>query len=167
VIYYFALPVFALSLVIFQSSFLEALLFNKIGIEISFLCVIYAGLHMDAVKGCFMSFMLGFLLDSLTVSVTGIYTFIYVLMFFITMQVAPRVYKSKIAFIMVFTMMCAVLKMFILILIYQLIFDENVIVAGLMIYFPQAIILSLLSPAFFTLCHRFEEWFHGGVRRSA
>lgn len=166
-IYYFALPVFALSLVIFQTSFLEVLLFNKIGVEITFLCVIYAGLYMDAVKGCFASFMLGLLLDALTVPVTGIYTLIYVLMFFITMQVAPRVYKSKITFIMAFTMLCAVLKMLILILIYLFIFNENVIIAGLMIYFPQAIILSLLSPAFFTLCHRFEEWLNGGVRRSA
>jgi hypothetical protein len=88
-------------------------------------------------------------------------------MFFITMQVAPRVYKSKITFIMVFTLVCAVIKMLILVLIYQFIFGANVIVAGLTIYLPQAVILSLLSPAFFTLCQRFEEWFHGGVHRSA
>jgi rod shape-determining protein MreD len=167
VIYYFALPVFALCLVVFQTSFLEALLFNKIGIEITFLCVIYAGLYMDTLKGCVMSFLLGFLLDALTVDVSGIYTLVYVLMFFITMQVAPRVYKSKITFIMVFTLVCCVIKMLILVLIYQFIFGANVIVAGLTIYLPQAVILSLLSPAFFTLCQRFEEWFHGGVRRSA
>jgi rod shape-determining protein MreD len=167
VIYYFALPVLALSLVVFQTSILEALLFNKMGLEITFLCVIYAGLYMDAWKGCLMSFVLGFMLDSLTASVTGIYTIIYVVMFFITMQVAPRVYKTNIAFIMIFTMVCAVFKMLVLVFIYQLIFDANVLVAGLSIYLPQAVILSLISPAFFTLCHRFEEWFHGGIRRSA
>jgi len=167
VIYYFALPVLALSLVIFQTSILEALLFNKIGLEITFLCVIYAGLYMDTWRGCLMSFVLGFVLDALTASVTGIYTTIYVVMFFVAMQVAPRVYKTKIAFIMAFTMVCAVVKMLALVLVYQLIFDANVLVAGLAIYLPQAVILSLISPAFFTLCHRFEEWFHGGVRRSA
>ena len=166
-IYYFVLPVFALSLAIFQSSFLEALLFNKISIEITFLCVIYAGLYMDTLKGCLMSFMLGFFLDSLTAPVTGIYTIIYIVMFFATVQVAPRVYKTKITFIMAFTMVCAVVKMLVLVFIYHLIFDANVLIAGLSIYLPQAVILSLISPAFFTLCHRFEEWFHGGVRRSA
>jgi rod shape-determining protein MreD len=156
-IYFLLVPVFSLALVVFQASFLEAVLFNSIGIEITLLCVIYAGLYLDVLRGVYASFFLGLIMDCLTSPVSGLFSLVYVLIFFIAIQVAPRVYKAKLTFVIAFTFSCAVLEALMLITIYELIFGASIPRAALSVYLPQAVITGLLGPGFFSLFCRIKD----------
>lgn len=166
-IYFLTVPVFSLVLVVFQTSFLEAVLPDNIGVEITLLCVIYAGFYLDALKGAYASFFLGLMMDCLTAPVSGIFSLIYVLIFFIAMQVAPRVYKSKVVFVIVFTFLCAALEALMLTIIYELIFGVSMLKATLAFYLPQAVIMGLLGPGFFSLFCRIKDSFNAGNARTA
>ena len=66
-----------LLLVVVQTTILDFLTLGWIGMEISLIVVIYAGFHLDALRGGILSLMLGFFLDCLTSAIFGLYMFLY------------------------------------------------------------------------------------------
>ena len=67
-------PVAAAFLVIVQITILDLFSLGWIGMEISLIVVIYAGFHLDALRGGILSLVLGFFLDCLTSAIFGLYT---------------------------------------------------------------------------------------------
>ena len=59
-IYYLLLPILLLLLVIVQITILDLFSLGWIGMEISLIVVIYAGFHLDALRGGILSLLLGF-----------------------------------------------------------------------------------------------------------
>ena len=63
---FFLLPFLMLLVVIPQITLLDVLALRWVNMEISLICVIYAGFRFDAVRGGLMALVLGFFLDCLT-----------------------------------------------------------------------------------------------------
>ncbi|MEA1936085.1 MAG: hypothetical protein U9M96_04605, partial [Thermodesulfobacteriota bacterium] len=93
-IYYLILPVFSLLLIVFQTTVLDLFFLGKIELEVSLILVVWAGFHLDVVKGGILSFVLGFFLDCITGSMTGLFMFIYVVIFSLSKIVSLRVYAE-------------------------------------------------------------------------
>ncbi len=166
-IYFLLVPLFSLMLVVFQTSVLEAVMLDNINIEITLLCVIYAGLYMDTLKGVYASFFLGLMMDCLTAPVSGLFSLIYVVIFYIAMQVAPRVYKSKFTFVIAFTFSCTILEAFMLSISYELIFGSSVFRDTLAVYFPRSVIIGLLAPIVFGFFCKIKDLFNVRDARTA
>jgi len=165
VIYYFVLPVFSLVLIVFQTTVLDLFFLCKIEFELSLILVVYAGFHLDIMKGGVLSFILGFFLDCITGSMTGLFTFIYVLIFSISRIVSSRVYLEGIAFIMGFTFICVFSEGIITVLVYKLICGVDMYSDVLRVFFPQALVASVLSPALFSIFERLEVLLNVGETR--
>ncbi|OIP89096.1 MAG: hypothetical protein AUK24_06710 [Syntrophaceae bacterium CG2_30_49_12] len=140
--------------------------FGKISLEISLLLVIYAGFHLKVIKGFILSFLLGFFLDCIAGSISGLFTFIYTFLFFISKFVYPRIYPEKKSFIVIFTLICALLEQLLVILFNELIYGVNLFQHILRIFLPQALVISVLSPVFFNIFFRLEVLLNGGDARS-
>lgn len=164
-IYYFVLPVFSLVLIVFQTTVLDLFFLCKIEFELSLILVVYAGFHLDIMKGGVLSFILGFFLDCITGSMTGLFTFIYVLIFSISRIVSSRVYLEGIAFIMGFTFICVFSEGIITVLVYKLICGVDMYSDVLRVFFPQALVASVLSPALFSIFERLEVLLNVGETR--
>ncbi|PIP05694.1 MAG: hypothetical protein CO012_02370 [Syntrophobacterales bacterium CG_4_8_14_3_um_filter_49_14] len=164
--YLFFLPLLSLLLIIFQVSVTDIMFFGKISLEISLLLVIYAGFHLKVIKGFILSFLLGFFLDCIAGSISGLFTFIYTFLFFISKFVYPRIYPEKKSFIVIFTLICALLEQLLVILFNELIYGVNLFQHILRIFLPQALVISVLSPVFFNIFFRLEVLLNGGDARS-
>ena len=165
--YCLLLPVLLLLLVIAQITILDLFSLGWIGMEISLIVVIYAGFHLDALRGGIVSLLLGFFLDCLTSTIFGLYMFLYVLIFFLSMIVEGRVYAGKPVLIASFTGLCTLLEGLVIVLFYRLAFSADILYVIPRIFIPQAIVLGLMSPVFFNLLKRFEVSLHAEDRRPA
>jgi hypothetical protein len=96
---------------------------------------------------------------------TGLLTFIYVLIFSISRIVSSRVYLEGIAFIMGFTFICVFSEGIITILVYKLICGVDMYSDILSVFFPQALVASVLSPALFSIFERLEVLLNVGKTR--
>jgi rod shape-determining protein MreD len=159
-IYYPLIPLLLLLLVVVQTTILDFLTLGWIGMEISLIVVIYAGFHLDALRGGILALVLGFFLDCLTSAIFGLYMFLYCLIFYISMIVARRVYAGNPVLIASFTGICTILEGMVIVLLYRLLFGADILAAIPRIFIPQAIVLALLSPLVFRLFHRFEVFLH-------
>lgn len=166
-IYYLLLPVLLLLLVIVQTAILELFSLGWIGMEISMIVVIYAGFHLDPLRGGILSLLLGFFMDCLTSSIFGLYMFLYILIFSLAMIIEGKVYAGKPALIASFTGFCMLLEGLVIVLLYRFVFGADILYAILKIFVPQAIVLGLLSPFIFGLFQRFEVFVHAEDRRPA
>ncbi len=165
-IYLLILPLLLL-LVIVQITILDLLSFGWIGMEISLIVVIYAGFHLDALRGGILSLMLGFFMDCLTSAIFGLYMFLYVLIFFLSMVVADRVYAGRPFLIAFFAGLCTLLEGLVILLLNRFVLGVDVFYTILKIFIPQAVVVGLLSPLIFGLFQRFEGFLHAEVRRPA
>jgi rod shape-determining protein MreD len=166
-IYYLLLPVLLLLLVIVQITILELFSLGLIGMELSLIVVIYAGFHLDALRGGILSLLLGFFMDCLTSGIFGLYMFLYILIFCISMIVEGKVYARKLVLIASFTGFCMLLEGLLIVLLYRFVFGANILYAMLKIFIPQAVVLGILSPLIFGLLQRFEVFLHAENRRPA
>jgi rod shape-determining protein MreD len=166
-IFYLLLPVLLLLLVIVQITILDLFSFGWIGIELSLIVVIYAGFHLDALRGGILSLILGFFLDCLTSAIFGLYMFLYILIFYLSMIVSAKVYAGKSALIAFFTGLCTLLEGLVIMLLYRFVFGADILFAVLKIFIPQAVVVGILSPLFFGLFQRFEVFLHAEYRRPA
>ena len=155
-IYYLLLPLLLLLLVIIQNTILDVIALRWIGMEISLIVVIYAGFHLDALRGGLLSLVLGFFLDCLTSAIFGLYIFLYIVIFYFSMIVAGKVYAEKPVFIASFTGLCTLLEGLAITLLYRLFFGTDILYAIPKVFIPQAIVLGLLSPLIFRFFRRFE-----------
>ena len=159
-IHYLLLPMLLLLLVIVQLTILELFSFGWIGIEISLIVVIYLGFHLDALRGGFLSLLLGFFLDCLTSAIFGLYMFLYVLIFYLSNIVGGKIYAGKSALIASFTALCTLLEGLVIVLFYRFVFGADILDAIPKIFVPQAVVAGCLSPLCFILLQRFEVFLH-------
>jgi len=166
-IFYLFLPALLLLLVIIQITLFELLSFGWIGIELSLIVVIYAGFHLDALRGGTLSLLLGFFMDCLTSAIFGLYMFLYILIFFLSMIIERKVYAAKPALISTFTGICMLLEGLVIVLLYRFVFGADILYAILKIFIPQAVVLGILSPFLFGLFQRFEVFVNAENRGPA
>jgi rod shape-determining protein MreD len=166
-IYCLLTPIMLLLLVIVQITILNLLSLGWITMEISLIVVIYAGFHLDALRGGILALVLGFFLDCLTSTMFGLYIFLYLLIFFLSMIVAGKIYAEKPSLIAAFTGCCVLLEGLTIVLLYRIFFGADILYAIPKIFIPQAIVVGLLSPLFFGLFHRFEVFLHAEDTRPA
>ena len=166
-IYYTLLPLLLLLLVVVQTTILDFLTLGWMSMEISLIFVIYAGFHLDALRGGILSLVLGFFLDCLTSAIFGLYIFLYCLIFYISMIVAKRVYSGNPLLIASFTGICTILEGLVIVLLYHFLFGADILAAIPRVFIPQAALLGLLSPLFFRLFDRFEVFSNAEDTRPA
>jgi len=138
-----------------------------VGVELSLIVVIYAGFHLDALRGGILSLLLGFFLDCLTSAIFGLYMFLYLLIFYLSMIVEGKVYAGKPALIASFTGLCMLLEGLVIVLLYRFVLGADILYAILKIFIPQAVVVGILSPLIFGLFQRFEVFLHAEDRRPA
>ncbi|HEX7504185.1 MAG TPA: hypothetical protein VF336_02860, partial [Syntrophales bacterium] len=98
--YFIVLPIFATLLIVLQKTLLDLLFGGRIGVEVSLILVVYAGFHLDMVRGGVLAFLMGFLLDCVSGTIMGLYTFIYVMLFILSYLLSPKIYGERMLFIM-------------------------------------------------------------------
>lgn len=158
---YILLPLFSLLLIVFQMMIADIVFFGKIGMELSLILVIYAGFRLDVIRGGCLSFIIGFMRDCITCSISGLYTLLYVFVFLISLTASSRISPGKQFFIMIFTLICALLEGMLVIVIHPLLYGGDISSHALRIYLPQALIVSGLSPLLFKLFNRIEVILNG------
>jgi len=163
--YYIALPFFTILLVVLQRTLLDLLFGGRIGVEVSLILVIYAGFHLDMVRGGVLAFLTGFLLDCVSGTITGLYTFTYVLIFILSYLLSPRIYGERMLFIMGYAFLCVLLEGLFIFTVYWSVYGTDVSQGLLRTYLPQALVAGVLSPALFTLFNRLEATVHAGEAR--
>src|SRR5512135_2200966 len=163
--YYIVLPFFTVLLVVLQRTLLDLLFGGRIGIEVSLILVIYAGFHLDMVRGGVLAFLTGFLLDCVSGTIMGLYTFTYVLIFLLSYLLSPRIYGERMLFIMGYAFMCVLLEGLFIFAVYWSVYGTDVSQGLLRTYLPQALVAGVLSPALFTLFNRLEAAVHAGEAR--
>jgi cell shape-determining protein MreD len=162
---YLFLPVLLLLLVIVQITILDLFSFGWIGMEISIIIVIYAGFHLDALRGGILSLLIGFYLDCLTGTIFGLYMFLYVVIYCLSMIVGAKIYAGKSVLIGCFAALCALLEGLVSVLLYRFVFGADILHEIPRIFVPQAIAVGFLSPIFFGLSKRFEVFLDVENRR--
>jgi rod shape-determining protein MreD len=120
----------------------------------SLVVVIYAGFHLDLIKGTILAFFLGFVLDCVGGSVLGLFTFIYIIVFWCSFFISDLLDTEKTHVIVFFSFFCAFLKEIILNIFYYLVFDIKLLLNVYFIIFMQALVIGLIAPLFFYLMDR-------------
>jgi len=165
VINYILVPFLSLILIVIQMMVSDIMLFGKIGVELSLILVIYVGFRLDIIRGGVLSLIIGFLRDCITFSISGLYTLLYVIIFLISMLASHRISPGKPAFIMIFTLICALFEGMIIALFYPLLYGGVISPHALLYYMPQALIVSGLSPILFRTFNRIEVLLNGRDER--
>lgn len=129
---------------------------GKLVVEISLLMILYAGFNLTWVKGGILCFIIGFLLDCFMGSVSGLFALIYLTFFLLAKFVSPRVYAEKVPFIMAFVGLCSLVEGMLVIVFYRFAFDLDKLPHIGDVFLPQAIIVGLLAPLFFSLVRRLK-----------
>ena len=163
--YYIVLPFFTILLVVLQRTLLDLLFGGRIGVEVSLILVIYAGFHLDMVRGGILAFLAGFLLDCVSGTIMGLYTFTYILIFILSNLLSPRIYGERMLFIMGYAFLCVLLEGLFIFAVYWSIYGTDVSQGLIRTYLPQALVAGVLSPAIFTLFNRLEAYVHAGEAR--
>jgi len=151
----------------FQTMIANLFFSGKLVVEISLLMVLYAGFNLTWVKGGVLCFIIGFLLDCFMGSVSGLFALIYLAYFLLAKFVSPRVYAEKIWFIMIFVGLCSLVEGILVIVFYKLAFDLDKLHHIWDVFLPQAIIVGLLAPSFFSLFRRLKLFSHAGTTCSS
>ncbi len=163
--YYLVLPFFAVLLVVLQRTLLDLVFGGRIGIEVSLVLVVWAGFHLDMVRGGALVFLLGFVLDCLSGTILGLYTFLYAVLFVLTRLLSPRIYGERMLFIMAYVFLCALLEGLFIVAVYWFIYGTDVSHSLLRTTLPQALVAGVLSPAIFTLFSRLGVNVYAGEAR--
>ncbi len=163
--YYLVLPFFAVLLVVLQRTLLDLVFGGRIGIEVSLVLVVWAGFHLDMMRGGALVFLLGFVLDCLSGTILGLYTFLYAVLFVFTRLLSPRIYGERMLFIMAYVFLCALLEGLFIVAVYWFIYGTDVSHSLLRTTLPQALVAGVLSPAIFTLFSRLGVTVYAGEAR--
>ena len=163
--YYLVLPFFAVLLVVLQRTLLDLVFGGRIGIEVSLVLVVWAGFHLDMMRGGALVFLLGFVLDCLSGTILGLYTFLYAVLFVLTRLLSPRIYGERMLFIMAYVFLCALLEGLFIVAVYWFIYGTDVSHSLLRTTLPQALVAGVLSPAIFTLFSRLGVNVYAGEAR--
>jgi len=166
-IYYLLWPFFSILLIVLQNTAADIIFSGGLVLEISLIVVIYAGFRFSLIKGAISAFVLGFVFDCIAGSVSGLFTLSYVLVFFLSFFVSARLVIERMHFIALFTLICALLEEFAVVLFYNLIYGFDMFHNTPIVFLPQALIVGLLAPVFFYMMRRVEVFFYGKPAQSA
>lgn len=158
--------VLALLLVVFQATVPNIIFSGRIGVELSLVLVIYAGFYLGFREGILLSFLTGFVLDCLTGTISGLFTLLYGMIFIVTALFSLRVYAEKPSFIAAFTFCCSLTEGILIVFFFRLIYGVNMFYDIISVFLPQALIVSVLSPAIFALLHTGEVFYNAGHTES-
>ena len=153
-LYYLSLSILSILLIVLQSTISDMVFSNFFVFEMSLVVVIYAGFHLDLIKGTILAFFLGFVLDCIGGSVLGLFAFIYIIVFWCSFFISDLLDTEKIHVIVFFSFFCAFLKEIILNVFYYLAFDIKLLPNIYFIIFMQALVIGLVAPMFFYLMDR-------------
>jgi rod shape-determining protein MreD len=160
-LYYLSLPFLSILLIILQSTITDIVFSGRLVFVLSLIVVIYAGFHLDLIRGSILAFILGFVFDCVSGPVTGLFAFIYVVIFLFSFFASGRLATEKIYIIALFSLFCVFLKDIMIILLYSLTFRFNVATNIYFVFLPQALIISIFAPVFFDMMRRAEVFFYG------
>ncbi len=166
-VYYLLLPFLSIFLIVLQNTIADVIFSGRLILEISIIVLVYAGFRFNLIKGAISAFVLGFVLDCISGSVLGLFTLIYVLIFLFSFFVSTRLITEKMPFIALFTLFCAFLEEFAVVLFYNLSYGFDMLHNTPVAFLPQALIIGLLAPVFFYLMRRVEVFFYGKPAQSA
>jgi cell shape-determining protein MreD len=166
-IYYISLPVLSLLLIVFQMMIADIMLFGMIGVDLSLVLVIFAGFRLDIARGGILSFVIGFMRDCLSCSISGLYTLTYVVIFLISLLASTRISPGKPTFIMIFTLICALIEGTVITLLHPLLHGGDISMYALKMCIPQALIIGGLSPILFKVFYWIEGLLSGEAKRTA
>jgi rod shape-determining protein MreD len=156
-IHYLLLPFFSFLFIVLQTTVFELLFLNLVSVEISLILVIYAGFHMDVLKGGLLSFALGFFLDVITGTIVGLHIILYLAIFFISMLVSLRVYAERALFILSYVFACALFECGVVLLFYKHIQGLDLFHKFDTVFLPQILVVTLVSPVCFNSFRRFGD----------
>lgn len=153
-LYYILLLILSILLIVLQSTITDVIFSNCFIFEMSIVVVIYAGFHLDLIKGTVLAFILGLLVDCVGGSVLGLYAFVYSIAFWFSFFISDLLDTEKIHVVIFFSFFCALLKEIILNIFYYLAFNINLFLNTYYIIFTQALVISLIAPLLFYLMDR-------------
>ena len=162
-----ALSLSVFGLVVLQTSLLEFLTADRLGLEFTVVAVIYAALFMETWTGAWLTFLMGYCMDALVAPFPGPYLLSYGIVFFVLSSISTRVYSTKPLFLVAVTFLSLLAEGIILVSVYYIIYDMTVLPTGLKIYLPQACILGGLSPILFHLFRRLDGYGNGQREQQA
>lgn len=165
-IYYLLLPFMTIFLVVFQTTLADILFSGRLTLELSLIVVIYAGFRLDLMKGMVLAFVMGFVFDCMSGSVMGLFTLIYLIIFLLSFFVSFRIVSEKLYLIAGFSLICSVLESLILALLYHVAFEFDMVSNVLVVFVPQAILISVLSVGFFFAIRKVEGLIYGKTMQS-
>ena len=160
-IYYLLLPFVIIGLVVFQSTLADVLFSGWLTLELSLVVVIYAGFRLDLMKGIILAFMMGFMFDALSGSMLGLFTMIYLLIFMFSFFVSSRIASGKFYLIALFSLICSLVESLILISFYHFVFEFDLLSDVLLVFVPQALLISVFSVGFFYMMRKVEGLMYG------
>ncbi len=166
-IYYLLLPVFSILLVVLQTTLADILFSGWLTLELSLVVVIYAGFRLDLMKGIVLSLMMGFVFDCISGAPLGLFTLIYVCIFLLSFFVSLRIVSEKLYLIALFSLICSLFESVALVLIYDIVFEFDMLSNMFFVFAPQALIISVLSVGFFYLMRKAEGLMYGKTMQPA
>jgi rod shape-determining protein MreD len=165
-LYYLSLPFFSILLIVLQTTIADIIFSGQLILEISIVVVIYAGFRFTLIRGATLAFVLGFVFDIIAGSILGLFTLIYVLVFLFSFFMSVKLIAEKMHFIALFTLICAFLEEFAVVLFYNLVYGFDMLHSTPFVLLPQALIVGLLAPALFYSMHKLEVFFYGKTVQS-
>jgi rod shape-determining protein MreD len=159
--YYLLLPFVTILLVVLQTTLADILFSGRLTLELSLIVVIYSGFRLDLMKGIILAFMMGFVFDCLSGSVLGLFTLIYLNIFLLSFFVSLRIVSEKLYLIALFGLICSLLESLTLVLIYHFVPEFDMLSNVLLVFVPQALLISVLSAGFFYAMRKVEGLMYG------
>ncbi|MBP7764261.1 MAG: hypothetical protein K4445_06345 [Deltaproteobacteria bacterium] len=165
-IFYLLLPFAAVLLVVLQTTLADVLFNGWLTLELTLVLVIYAGFHLDLVKGMIAAFVLGLVFDSVAGAPLGLFALLYLLADLFAFFVSFRIVSEKLYLIAGFALVCSLLESLALVLLYRFAFEIDMLDNMLFVFIPQALLISILSVGFFYAMRRVEGWMYGKTMQS-
>lgn len=160
-IYYILLPFVTILLVVLQITLADIIFSGWLSLELSLVAVIYAGFRLDLVKGIVLACMMGFVFDCLSGVTLGLFTLIYLLIYLFAFFISLRIASEKPYLIALFSLICSLLESLTLVLLYSFAFNFNLLNNMLLVFVPQALLISVLSVGFFYAMRKAEGLMYG------
>lgn len=153
-IYYILLLILSVFLIVVQSMITDIIFSNYFMFEISLVIVIYAGFHLDLIKGTAMAFLLGLFVDCVGGAVFGLYSFVYIIVFWLSFFISDLLDTEKTHVVIFFSFFCVLLKDIMLNTFYYMVYNINLFLRTYDIIFTQALVIGLVAPLIFYLMDR-------------
>ncbi len=160
-IYYLLLPFISVLLIVLQSTLADILFSGWLTLELSLVAVMYAGFHLDLMKGMVLAFVMGIIFDCVSGSVLGLFTLIYLFIYLLAFFASFRIVAEKLHLIALFSLGCSLLETLILIAVYRFVFDFDMTHNMLMVFIFQALLIIVLSVGFFYAMRKIKGLTYG------